>query len=43
MLDHLNELPLWWLYIALVAVGAVGGGICAAVDLAIRALARRRT
>jgi ABC-type uncharacterized transport system permease subunit len=41
-MDRLNELPLWWLYIALVAVGAIGGGLCAAIDLLIRAVAGRR-
>jgi hypothetical protein len=41
-MERLNELPLWWLYIAMVAVGAIGGGICAAIDCLVRAVLGRR-
>lgn len=32
----LIEMPRWFLAIALLAAGAVGGGACAAIDLLIR-------
>ena len=35
-MDRLNELPLWWLYLALVAAGAIVGGLSSAIDLLFR-------
>jgi hypothetical protein len=39
-MDRLIEMPPWFLALALLAAGAVGGGACAAIDLLIRG--RRR-
>ncbi|MFI9244198.1 hypothetical protein ACIGXF_16775 [Streptomyces sp. NPDC053086] len=38
---RLIELPVWVLGLTVLAAGAVGGGACAAIDLAIRARGRR--
>lgn len=32
----LIEMPPWFLALALIAAGAIGGGACAAIDLLIR-------
>ncbi|MGW1135641.1 hypothetical protein [Streptomyces griseoluteus] len=40
LVDNLQTMPLWWLYLGLVAAGAAGGGLIAAADLAIRAAHR---
>lgn len=36
MTDRLFEMPRWFLALLVIAVGAVGGGLIAAIDLLIR-------
>jgi hypothetical protein len=43
MLDALNHLNLWWLWLAAVAAGAVAGGLTAAVNCIIGWARGRRT
>lgn len=40
---RLEHLPIAWLYVALVAAGAVGGGLYAAVDCLVTWARGRRT
>jgi len=42
-MDRLQHIPLVWLYVALVAAGAVGGGLFAAGSLAVDWWRGRRT
>ncbi|MEU6552054.1 hypothetical protein ABZ915_17485 [Streptomyces sp. NPDC046915] len=36
------EMPPWFLALLVVTAGAIGGGACAAIDLAVRAVLGRR-
>ncbi|WP_432169784.1 hypothetical protein [Streptomyces sp. 1222.5] len=38
---RLVELPLWAIGLTVIGAGAIGGGACAAIDLAIRSLRRQ--
>jgi ABC-type uncharacterized transport system permease subunit len=42
-MSRLIELPAWFLGLLVVVAGAVGGGACAAIDLAIRTHHRKET
>lgn len=42
-MEALQHLPLWWLWLALIAAGAVVGGACAAVSCLIDWARGRRT
>jgi hypothetical protein len=42
-MERLQHIPLVWLYLAVVAAGAVGGGLYAAVTLVAEWFTGRRT